>query len=426
MLTDRGRFALALGGVTYLVGWAFGSVALFPIAVGLVLAVIAAVVWVRVTARPARLHRRVAGGDHVAGDDVPIEVELELEGRLAPRSLALVERIEGLGEREVALLRRDRRLRGRYVLASVPRGRYPMGVAATAIEDPFALERREFRLEATGALLVFPRLVELDMLFSETGSRMLEGRRLLMRRPSGFDLHSVREYEQGESLRRVHWPSTAKRGRLMVKDLEDSPRDEALVLLDADAAFEVGTPPDSSFEMGVSAAGSILRAHAGRGRRAGLVVNGQEPRYQPVHSLEGDWERALELLASAQASGHTSVAALLTEGAGAPSKALELCVVTSGLSARLADRLLQRAVTRRGTSLVYVDPVSFAPEPRETPVDARVQLARLDHAGVPVCVLRRGDDLAVRLGSAGAGSAQAEAGDGRPPSVPARAGAPIG
>ncbi len=398
MLTDRGRFALALGGVVYLAGWAFGSRALYPVALGLILAVLAAVVWVRLIARPVGLRRTVEGGEHTAGDDVPVELELDVEGRFVPRSLALEERIDGIGECDVILSRRGRYLVGRYVVESVPRGRYPIDRARVVLEDPFSLERREVELEAPGALLVYPALVELDTLFSETGSRMQEGRRLLMRRPSGFDLHSVREYEHGESLRRVHWPSTAKRGRLMVKDLEDSPRDEALVILDADAAFDVGTPPVSSFELCVSAAGSILKAHAGRGRRAGLVVNGRDSRYQPVHSLDGDWSLALELLASARSEGRNPVAALLVEGAGMPSKALELCVVTSGLSPRLADRLLQRAVTRRGTSLVYVDPASFAPRPGEIPTDVRVQLARLDHAGIPVCVLRRGDDLGARLG----------------------------
>jgi uncharacterized protein (DUF58 family) len=398
VLTDRGRFALALGGAVYLAGWAFGSRALYPIAIGLVLAVLAAVAWVRVTARPVRLRRSVEGGEHTAGDDVPVQLMLEVEGRVVPRTLTVEERIDGLGTRAVEVRRRGDRLVGRYVLESVPRGRYPIEGAEVSIEDPFALERREIALDAPGALLVYPRIVDLDILFSETGSRMQEGRRLLMRRPSGFDLHSVREYEQGESLRRVHWPSTAKRGRLMVKDLEDSPRDESLVVLDADAAFDVGTPPDSSFELAVSAAGSILRAHAGRGRRAGLVVNGRESRYQPVHSLDGDWGLALELLASARAEGRNPVAALLVEGAGMPSKALELCVVTSGVSPRLADRLLQRAVTRRATSLVYVDPVSFSPRAGDIPSDVRLQLSRLDHAGIPVCVLRRGDDLAARLG----------------------------
>lgn len=398
MLTDRGRFALAVGGGVYLAGWAFGSRALYPIAIGLVLAVLAAVAWVRLTARPVRLRRTVAGGEHTAGDDVPVELKLDVEGRFVPHSLSLEERIDGLGARTVQLRKRGDRLVGRYVLQAVPRGRYPIEDAGIAIEDPFALERRELDLVAPGALLVYPRLVALDALFSETGSRMQDGRRLLMRRPSGFDLHSVREYEQGESLRRVHWPSTAKRGMLMVKDLEDSPRDEALVVLDADAAFDVGEPPDSSFEVALSAAGSILRAHVGRGRRAGLIVNGTEARYQQVHSLDGDWGLALELLASARAEGRNPVAALLVEGAGMPSKALELCVVTSGLSPRLADRLLQRAVTRRSTSLVYVNPASFAARPGEVPTDVRVQLARLDHSGIPVCVIGRGDDLAARLG----------------------------
>ena len=400
MLTDRGRYALALGGITYLVGWAFGSLALYPIAIGLVLAVVAAVLWVRLIARPVKLERRFVGGEHVAGDDVPVDVRADVEGRLVPRHLTVVERVERLGEREVRLTRTGGSLRGRYVLESVPRGRYALEDARVVIEDPFGLERREIVLEAPDALLVYPRLVELPVLFSETGSRMLEGRRLLVRRPSGFDLHSVREYQQGESLRRVHWPSTAKRGQLMVKDLEDSPRDEALVVLDADAAFDVGVPPESSFEVAVSAAGSILRAHAGRGRRAGLVVNALETRYQQVHTLDGDWGLALELLASAKPDGHNPLASLLVDGSGPAAKAVELCVVTSALSVRLADRLLQRAVMRRTTSLVYVDPASFAATPAEPPAEARVQLARLAHAGIPVAVVRRGDDLAARLAPA--------------------------
>ena len=397
MLTDRGRFALALGGATYLAGWAFGSEALYPVAVGLVLAVCAGAAWVRLAARPERLRRSVVGGEHVAGDDIPIVLSLELQGRLVPGSLDVVERIEGIGEREVSLRRTGRTLVGEYVLESVPRGRYPIAGGQAILEDPFSLERRDVPLNTPGALLVYPRIVELPSLFSESGSRAQEGRRLLLRRSSGFDLHSVREYSQGESLRRVHWPSTAKRGQLMVKDLEDSPRDEALVLLDADAGYVTGELPHTSFELAVSAAGSVLRAHVGRNRRAALVVNAAHACYQPVHSLEGDWELALEVLASVVPDGHSPVASLLVEGSGPAAKALEVCVVTSGLTPRVVDRLLQRAVTRHGTSVVYVDPTSFAGH-AAPPVDARAQVARLEHAGVPICVLRHGDDLRARLG----------------------------
>src|SRR5438552_618639 len=127
------------------------------------------------------------------------------------------------------------------------RGRALLGAA-------FGLQRAEIPLAAPWTLLVYPRLVELDRLFSEGGIYAHDGRRLLLRRPSGFDLHSVREYEQGESLRKVHWRSTAKRGELMVKELEDAPRDEVAVVLDADASAVAG----ERFEVQVRAAGAHL------------------------------------------------------------------------------------------------------------------------------------------------------------------------
>ena len=58
MLTDRGRWVLAVGGLTYIVAWAFGSEALYPVAVGLVLAVAAAAIWVRFLRRPMSLRPR--------------------------------------------------------------------------------------------------------------------------------------------------------------------------------------------------------------------------------------------------------------------------------------------------------------------------------------------------------------------------------
>ena len=398
MLTDRGRWVLALGGLTYLAAWGFGSRPLYPIAVGLVAAVAGAAVWVRLLRKPMHLRRRLGRREHVDGDDVPVELELAVEGSLPVPSLVLVERIARLGERETALRRRQGRLRGTYVLERVPRGRYPIESAQVVVEDPFALERLEVPLPAVESVLVYPRLVELDRLFSESGRLLSEGRRLLLRRPSGFDLHSVREYEQGESLRRVHWPSTARRGQLMVKELEDSPRDETAVLLDADASSVVGEPPDSTFEVQVRAAGSILQAYARRGRRAALIVNSARTDYQPVHSFDGDWLRALELLAAVQPDGLTPVAALLGQEAGPAARALELTVVTSSLSPRLVERLLQRMIARRVATLVFVDPASFASSPGPTGVPTAAQLLRLGRAGVPIAVLRRGDDLAAKLG----------------------------
>lgn len=397
MLTGRGRCMLGLGLGVYLAAWAFGSKPLYPVATGLLLVVALAWAWVRLSNRPFRVRRGWGDTEHVEGDDVPVVVELGATASVPPAAATLVERVGRLGEQRHGLRRNGRRLSVRYVLGQLPRGRYAFDDVRVEIADPFGLESVAVPLPAPGALLVYPRLVRLEQLFSETGTHSHDGRRLLLRRHSGFELHGVREYEQGESLRRVHWPSTARRGQLMVKELEDAPRDEIAVLLDADASVVVG----ESFDVQVRVAGSILESYVRRGRRAVLVVNSEQSDVQQVHAPAADWRRALELLAAVEPNGRSSVARLLGQQDGPASRALELAVVTARLEPELVDRLVQRAVSRRKVSLVHVDAGSFnGAQRRPEPL-----LLRLDSAGIPVVTVRAGDDLAALL----EGSPMAEA-----------------
>jgi uncharacterized protein (DUF58 family) len=389
VLTQRGRFIFALGFGVYLAAWAFGSKPLYPVATGLLLVVLVAWLWIRLANRPFVMHRSTGERDHFEGDDVPVVVELLATGAVMPAAASLVERIGRLGTHRRSLRRSGRRLVVGYILERVPRGRYVFEDVRLELSDPFALERAALPLPPPGALLVYPRLVELGSLFSESGQASQGGRRLLLRRQSGFEVHGVREYEQGESLRRVHWPSTARRGQLMVKELEDTPRDDVAVVLDADARSVVG----ESFEVQVRAAGSLVHAYVRRGRRAVLVVNSAQREVQQVHAAAADWRRALEVFAAVEPTGRAPVARLLAEEDNPAVRALELVVVTAGIDAALVDRLVQRSQSRRKVSVVYIDPASFngavrKPEPA---------LLRLQAAGVAVAVVRFGDDLAARL-----------------------------
>jgi uncharacterized protein (DUF58 family) len=384
-MTRRGRSVLTLGAVVYLAAWIFGSHALYPVATGLVFAVGLAVAWVRLSARPPYVHRHGAARDVVEGDDVRVDLVVESTGSIAPPTLVAHERPGRLEERRVELLRvGGDRFAGGYELRAVPRGRYAFHTVRLTIEDPFALAHADLEQGEPQALVVYPRLVSLERLFSEGGAHAQDGRRLLLRRPTGFELHSVRDHVEGESLRKVHWPSTARRGSLMVKELEDAPRDEVAVLLDGDVT--AGT--DAAFDVAVRAAGSVLQAHARRGRRCALVVNSAARDVQAVTS-ESDWRRAFEVLAAAERDAHTPAFALLQVDGGVAARSLELVVVTSRVDAPLADRLVQRALSRRGTSLVYVES-DAAPAP---------QLLRLQSVGIPVAVVRPGDDLAAALGA---------------------------
>ena len=396
-MTGRGRAVLGLGLAVYVVAWVFGSRALYPVATGLVAAVALTVGWVRLSARPPRVRRHGAERDVVEGEDVRIDLVVEPSARVQPPTLVAHEGLARLGARDVELRQgRPGRWVGGYDLRRVPRGRYPFETVQLSIEDPFGLARAFLREREAQSLVVFPRLVELRSLFSETGTRLSDGRRLLLRRPAGFELHSVRDHAEGESLRRVHWPSTARRGRLMVKELEDAPRDEIAVLLDGDASAVVGTPPDSTFDAAVRAAGSLLQAHVRRGRRAVLVVNAAARVTQQIASAGAEWHRALELLAAAEPTAHASVCSLLDAEAGAVARSLDLVVVTSRLEPALVERLCRRALSRRGAALVYVEPASFA----GAAARPEAGLLRLHAAGVPVAVVRRGADLGVALSAA--------------------------
>jgi hypothetical protein len=118
-----------------------------------------------------------------------------------------------------------------------------------------------------------------------------------------------------------------------------------------------------------------------------------------VHSFDGEWSRALEMLAAVEPDGPTPVAAMLADEAGPAGRALELTVVTASVTPRLTDRLAQRVFQRHAATLVYIDPTSFTDTPGEE-LDPGIagQILRLERAGVPVAILRRGDDLASVLG----------------------------
>jgi uncharacterized protein (DUF58 family) len=288
--------------------------------------------------------------------------------------------------------------RAAYRLPTTRRGIIAVGPLGLEVGDPFGLAVQAAEAAPVLELTVYPRVDPVGAP-KHGGDRDPHGAasNLNVLGQQGDDFYALREYVVGDDLRRVHWPSTARRGQLMVKELEDAPRDEIALLLDADASSVLG----ESFDVQVRAAGSILDAYVRRGRRAVLVVNSEQREVQHVHSPASDWRRALELLAAVEPTGTTPASRLLAEEDGPVARALDLAIVTARLEPALVDRLVQRALSRRNVSLTYVDPASFKgavgrPEPA---------LLRLQAAGVPVAVIRAGDDLAARL----EGQAAAEA-----------------
>ncbi len=155
----------------------------------------------------------------------------------------------------------------------------------------------------------------------------------------------MREYVEGESLRKVHWPSTAHRGQLMVKELEDAPRDEVAVLLDGDArAGDAGELRHRGARRRLDPAGAACGAGAGA-RSSSTRQRATSSLSPPTATGGARWSYSQP----PDADAPTPAFAMLQADGGVAARSLELVVVTS--RARRAARRPARpagALTRRG------------------------------------------------------------------------------
>jgi uncharacterized protein (DUF58 family) len=398
-MTTRGRRLLLLAAGLYLVSWGFGTAVMFPVAIGLSIAPLVALIWVKALDRPMLLRRRTGHLELTEGQsvDVGLEVRPDTGGPIPGRAVM----IDRLGSRviETELGRRGRVLRGRYEIANAPRGRYRMDGAELLIADPFGLAEARIPLDRADQMLVYPRVYELEGLFTDGGTPGGDRGRSMLHRTAGYDLHSIREHQVGESLRRVHWRSTARRRRLMVKELQDTPRDEACVLLDGEAAALTGAAPDSSFDMQVRAAASLLRRMSDAGQRSSLVIHAaQRSRYR-LGFGSGDWAAVLGELAAVEATAPRPLAELLGESGRGPDPvdAARIFVITAGMSAILAERVLGMSSSQCEPAVVWIDAASFAAAKRKKDTAPEAAALRLTRSGVAVARIRAGDHVGQAL-----------------------------
>jgi uncharacterized protein (DUF58 family) len=266
-LTTRGRCLLAAGVAAALCSLLLGEKDLLRVACFLIaLPLIAAGAVVRTRFR-LRCARQVLPGRVQVGQ--PAEVVLELENvSYLPTGLLLLEDDlpYTLGGRPRFMLDRVRPgtpRRVRYPVRSDVRGRYRVGPLRLRLTDPFGLVELTRSFTATDRLTVVPAVqplpaVNLSGAWHAGGDSV--SRAVAVR---GEDDAATREYRHGDDLRKVHWRSTARVGKLMVRREERPWQSTATLLLDSRAAAHRGDGPGSSFEWAVSAAASI-GVHLGR------------------------------------------------------------------------------------------------------------------------------------------------------------------
>src|SRR5207302_3581383 len=119
-----------------------------------------------------------------------------------------------------------------YRVVPPKRGRYEIGPGSTVLTDPFGLARAPDRPLARSFLLVFPAIETLPPLAAASPHSVDGTPRPLAPTPVGDEFFTMREYQPGDYVTKIHWRTTARQGRPMGRQ-EDRPSEpRAMVLLD--------------------------------------------------------------------------------------------------------------------------------------------------------------------------------------------------
>lgn len=191
------------------------------------------------------------------------------------------------------------------------RGRFTLGPIVIGSSDPAGLFPRERRVMGTGTILVYPRTVDLTDFVLPGGELSGDSRIKTRTHAMTPNAAGLREYQPGDALARIHWLSTAKTGRMMVKEFELDPSSEVWIILDMDSGVNVGDGDESTEEYAVTAAASIARRLIESNRSVGLITYGNV--HEIVHTDRGDrqLQKMLESLSLIHATGKTPLAEVI-------------------------------------------------------------------------------------------------------------------
>jgi len=247
-------------------------------------------------------------------------------------------------------------------------------------------------------VLVYPRATDLPSFSVPAASLPGEGR---FRRRTHYvtpNASGVRPYEFGDSFNRIHWPSSARTGDLMVKIFELDPASDIWVILDLHEPVQAGEGDESTEEYGVRIAASVARYFLTANRSVGFLSFGR--RFDAIEADRGiqQYTRILESLAMARGRGDVPLGDLLANEARRFGRHTTVVVVTPSTDEAWVAGL--GALQHRGVKVaaILLEPETFGGAGRTLEV-----FASLVANEVFTYVVKQRDDLPAALGS-GAGT----------------------
>lgn len=354
-LTTRGRCLLTAGGATAACAVLLDERGLLRIAAFAMLLPLLILLSVGVGKKLRVSARRTLHPERVtAGHEGEVELVLSRTGKLPTGQLLLEDgsaRVDGAPSRfVVGRVSEHHSVSLRYPIRPARRGLYRIGPLHATITDPFWLTEFNRVLSQHSTLLVVPRTYPLhDMPRAADGDGPESGgsrTRTGQGRPDVI----VRQYRQGDDLRKVHWPSSARKDEIMVRVDERPANGATTVLLDLRNTGHRGTAAPS-LEWAISFVASVAVHINGAGHAVRVVTErGDSLADLPDNARWADTESLLDTLATVRSAQQQTIS--LPNQLGADGR---LIAVLGAIDHDTARQLVQQRTRRQQTLAVILD-----------------------------------------------------------------------
>lgn len=290
------------------------------------------------------------------------------------------------------------------------RGEFRLGPMSIISGDPFGLFSSPRKLGATSKVIVYPATIPVNKFELPMG--VLSGGDAERRRAQFVTTNAagVREYVYGDSFNRIHWSSSARKDRLMVKEFEIDPQADVWLFVDFSRASLVEAPsvrrmngdgpvipgspaiPASTEEYAVVIAASLAQYFVENERALGFVA--YVPHREVYQPERGNRQlmHILETLAIARSRSAYSLGQTLSLETPTLTRGTTLVIVTASLDPAWITEA--QILSRRGIRpmCVLIDPASFGGSIRTDHTRSMLRLGK-----IPSILIRQGDDLTAAL-----------------------------
>jgi len=310
----RSLWVLVILAIVLVLGWNSGFSLLFRVGLLLAVGLVLSRLWVWWNLRGVKGNIETSTTRVQAGQRLEVSIELENPSLLFKPWLLLKLKSD-LPQvpptKMLALPNRSARTFSLFVPCP-QRGWFHLGPAVLSSQDPFGLFQREITLGTQQDLLVYPKTVGLAPSILEAPTPGLES--LSLGRAGETPLvRGVREYLPGDSFGRIHWPSSARMGKLMSKELEGEASHDVWLLLDMEGRGHAGESAESTVEYGVTVAASLCKAYMEAGRSIALATWDRYLQVVPPDTGTPQLWRILEVLSTLTGRGNVSLSRLMAQ-----------------------------------------------------------------------------------------------------------------